>query len=113
MPKIAARTVLAAIGRFELPINAPWKLRPHVNAFPLARENNSENGSTETLSETIAFLRRSALLRMCFKAALHDRQTALTDSPFPRGCAPADERPYRGRSGPHTPVGANPFHDLD
>jgi hypothetical protein len=37
MPKIAARTALAAIGRFELPINAPWKLRPHVNAFSRSR----------------------------------------------------------------------------
>jgi hypothetical protein len=34
---------------------------------------------------------RSGLLRMCSKAALHDRRSALADSLFPRGCAPADE----------------------
>ena len=36
-------------------------------------------------------LRRSGLLRMCFKAALHGCQAALAYSTFPRGCAPADE----------------------
>jgi hypothetical protein len=31
MPKIVAQTALAAGGRFELPINAQSKLRPHRN----------------------------------------------------------------------------------
>src|SRR5580700_9148262 len=40
---------------------------------------------TDHAPRQLRCLHRSGLLRMCFKAALHDRQAALTDPPFPGG----------------------------